>query len=103
MTHTAPLGPREPLKDAFANELIGSSVRLRVDDANGHSYGTGTIIDARSGEALVITCGHLFRDSQGKGPVMVELFEATPEGVRVVAQVPGAGHRLQLGPRSSAW
>ena len=89
MTHTAPLGPREPLKDAFSNELIGSSVRLRVDDANGHSYGTGTIIDSRSGEALVITCGHLFRDSKGKGPVMVELFTATPDGARVVAQVPG--------------
>jgi hypothetical protein len=83
------LGPREPLKDAYSNELINSSVRLRVDDPGGHSYGTGTIIDARSGEALVITCGHLFRDSKGKGPVMVELFAATPEGVRVVAQVPG--------------
>jgi thiol-disulfide isomerase/thioredoxin len=89
MTHTAPLGPREPLRDAFSNQLVNSSVRLRVDDPGGHSYGTGTIIDARGGEALVITCGHLFRDSQGKGPVMVELFVATPEGVRVVAQVPG--------------
>ncbi len=89
MTHTAPLGPREPLKDALANQLISTSVRLRVDDANGHSYGTGTIIDSRSGEALVITCGHLFRDSQGKGPVTVELFESTPDGARVIAEVPG--------------
>lgn len=89
MTHTAPLGPREPLKDAFAAELICSSVRLRVDDAKGHSYGTGTIIDARSGEALIITCGHLFRDSQGKGPVTVELFESNPDGARVIAQLPG--------------
>ncbi len=89
MTHTAPIGPREPLKDEFANQLIGSSVRLRVDDPTGHSYGTGTIIDSRSGEALVITCGHLFRDSKGQGPVMVELFTATPDGAQVVAQVPG--------------
>lgn len=86
---TAPLGPREPLHDAFANELIGSSVRLRVDDAKGHSYGTGTIVDSRSGEALIITCGHLFRDSQGKGPVMVELFTATPDGTQVIEQVTG--------------
>ena len=64
-------------------------MRLRVDDPTGHSYGTGTIIDARSGEALVITCGHLFRDSKGKGPITVELFAATPEGVRVVGQVAG--------------
>jgi hypothetical protein len=88
VTKAAPIGAREPLNDAFAHQLIGSSVRLRVDDPGGHSYGTGTIIDARSGEALVITCGHLFRDSKGKGAVMVELFAATPEGVRVVEQVP---------------
>lgn len=90
VTKAAPIGAREPLNDAFAHQLIGSSVRLRVDDPGGHSYGTGTIIDARSGEALVITCGHLFRDSQGKGAVMVELFAATPEGVRVVEQVPAS-------------
>jgi thiol-disulfide isomerase/thioredoxin len=87
VTKAAPIGAREPLNDPFAHQLISSSVRLRVDDPGGHSYGTGTIIDARSGEALVITCGHLFRDSQGKGAVMVELFTATPEGVRVVEQV----------------
>jgi thiol-disulfide isomerase/thioredoxin len=89
VTHASALTPREPLKDAFAGQLISSSVRLRVDDPKGHSYGTGTIIDARSGEALVITCGHLFRDSQGKGPILVELFESTPDGARVIAQVPG--------------
>lgn len=89
VTHTSVVSPREPLKDAFAGELISVSVRLRVEDPKGHSYGTGTIIDARQGEALVITCGHLFRDSQGKGAVLVELFEMTAEGARVVAQVPG--------------
>ena len=88
VTKAAPIGSREPLNDPFAHQLISSSVRLRVDDPGGHSYGTGTIIDARSGEALVITCGHLFRDSKGKGAIMVELFAATPEGVRVVEQVP---------------
>jgi thiol-disulfide isomerase/thioredoxin len=81
--------PRVESKDEFSSELISSSVRLRVDDASGHSYGTGTIIDARSGEALIITCGHLFRDSKGKGPILVELFAATPQGVRVVGKVPG--------------
>jgi S1-C subfamily serine protease len=69
--------------------LIGASVRLRVEDAAGHAYGTGTLIDAREGEALVITCGHLFRESKGKGTLTVELFEATPRGPRSVGQVPG--------------
>jgi hypothetical protein len=87
--HSDAAVPRAAPKDEFSSELISSSVRLRVDDSAGHSYGTGTIIDARSGEALIITCGHLFRDSKGKGPVLVELFAATPQGVRVVGKVPG--------------
>jgi hypothetical protein len=69
--------------------LLSATVRLHVEDASGRSFGTGTIIDARSGEALVITCGHLFRASQGKGTVMVDLFEAGPQGLRVAGQVPG--------------
>lgn len=70
--HTDALPPEEarPLR---------SSVRIKVDDAAGQSFGTGTIIDARQGEALVLTCGHLFRDSGGKGPITVELFgEGSP-------------------------
>ncbi len=72
-----------------AGSLISSSVRIRVDDASGRSYGTGTIIDARSGAALVVTCGHLFRDSKGEGPVVIELFEMGAAGPQVVAEVPG--------------
>lgn len=71
------------------DELLLSSVRIRVEEPGGHSYGSGTIIDARSGEALVVTCGHLFRESAGKRPVTVELLQNTPEGVRVVGQVSG--------------
>jgi thiol-disulfide isomerase/thioredoxin len=67
----------------------GRSVRLRVEDAQGQSHGTGTIIDAREGEALVITCGHLFRESKGEGPVTVELFETGPQGVRLVEKLTG--------------
>ena len=71
--------------------LLSVSVRLKVQDKSGSSFGTGTIIDARSGEALVLTCGHLFRDAEG-GPsprVMVELFQAVGSGVQVVERVPG--------------
>ena len=52
VTHTETLSPRQPLHDPLASKLINSSVRLRVDDSTGRSYGTGTIIDSRSGEAL---------------------------------------------------
>ncbi len=53
---------------------VDSTVRIRVDDPKGLSWGTGTIIDTYNGEALILTCGHIFRESQGKGPVEVHLF-----------------------------
>ncbi|TKJ29945.1 MAG: hypothetical protein CEE40_06560, partial [Chloroflexi bacterium B3_Chlor] len=72
--------PNEPtVSDA---RRIGASVRLRIKDGRGQSLGTGTIIDARGGEALILTCGHIFRDSQGKGAIQVDLFG--PDGVRTV-------------------
>ena len=55
-------------------ELIAASVRIRVQDPKGQSCGTGTIIDAREGWALVLTCGHIFRDFDGKGRMEVDLF-----------------------------
>jgi S1-C subfamily serine protease len=58
--------------------LVAASVRLRIKDAQGQSCGSGTIIDARKGEALILTCGHLFRDSQGKGPIEVDVFGPAP-------------------------
>lgn len=70
-------------------KLLSSSVRLTVDDGNARSHGTGTVIDARQGQALVITCGHLFRDSKGEKPVGVELYEVGPQGPRVVEQIQG--------------
>ena len=51
-----------------------ATVRMRVYDATGYGIGTGTIIDARNGEALIITCGHLFRDSNRQTRVEVDLF-----------------------------
>ncbi len=56
--------------------LIAATVRLQVQDSGGRSCGSGTIIDsnAREGKALILTCGHIFRDSQGKGPITVDLF-----------------------------
>jgi thiol-disulfide isomerase/thioredoxin len=70
----APL--QSPLGDAT---LLAASVRLRVEDPNGHSCGSGTIIDARAGgEALVLTCGHLFRDSKGTGKIEVDVFGPAP-------------------------
>ena len=54
--------------------MLAASVRLRIEDPDGRSCGSGTIIDSRGGEALILTCGHIFRDSKGKGRIEVDLF-----------------------------
>jgi S1-C subfamily serine protease len=54
---------------------LAASVRITVDDERGSSFGSGTIVDQREGAALVLTCGHIFRESQGKGKITVELFD----------------------------
>jgi thiol-disulfide isomerase/thioredoxin len=67
---------------ALENRLMNATARLLVEDGKGVSRGTGTVIDCRQGEALILTCGHIFRDSQGKGRVEVDLFgPGAPRGV----------------------
>jgi thiol-disulfide isomerase/thioredoxin len=71
----------QPKSDA---ELIAVTARLRIEDAHGWSCGSGTIIDSRQGQALILTCGHVFRDSKGQGQVEVDLF-----GVNAAEKIPG--------------
>lgn len=81
-----------------------ATVRLRVFDGHGYGAGTGTIIDTHGEEALVLTCGHLFRDTRGEGKIEVDLFiagevktvigqlidyEATDRDIALVAIRPG--------------
>lgn len=63
----------QPTKQ-LEEKLIAASVRLRIEDPDGNSVGSGTIIDCREGEALVLTCGHIFRDSKGRGTVLIDTF-----------------------------
>ena len=64
----------------LGNTALAATVRLKVEDSEGWGFGTGTIIDvhyneeAKAYEALVVTCGHLFRESQGKGKITVDHF-----------------------------
>ncbi|TWT81879.1 Thioredoxin [Planctomycetes bacterium CA13] len=51
-----------------------ATVRLRVHDGRGYGAGTGTIVDTHGEEALVLTCGHLFRETKGQGKIEVDLF-----------------------------
>lgn len=65
---------RPGISDHAKQRAMQASVRLRVEDPTGNSFGTGTVIDSRGEEALVITCAHLFRDSSGQGQIQVDLF-----------------------------
>jgi thiol-disulfide isomerase/thioredoxin len=51
-----------------------ATVRLKVEDATGYGFGTGTVIDTHDSEALVVTCGHLFRESKGQGKITADVF-----------------------------
>jgi thiol-disulfide isomerase/thioredoxin len=68
---------------ALEQRLLSATARLRVGDPDGASWGTGTVVDCRQGEALILTCGHIFRDSAGKGMIEVDLFG--PRGPRGLA------------------
>jgi thiol-disulfide isomerase/thioredoxin len=69
--------------DATAR-TIAASVRLRIEDHHGQSVGSGTVIDAREGEALILTCGHVFREFKEGGRILVDFF-----GAQAPQKVPG--------------
>lgn len=69
---------------AHAATVLDASVIVRVaDGGNMFSGGSGTIIDGRNGHSLVITNGHLFRDSQSK-QVSVQLRDGRVVAGRLV-------------------
>lgn len=74
---------------AGTGPLTAATVRITVSDPEGHSTGTGSIVDAREGEALVLTCGHLFRASGGQGAIELSLFTEGPGGAEVQGKVTG--------------
>jgi thiol-disulfide isomerase/thioredoxin len=80
---SAPLVTEPAAPSGIEQRLMHATARLRVEDKSGASWGTGTVIDCRQGEALILTCGHILRDSSGKGMVTVDLF--APGAARGVA------------------
>ena len=59
--------------------LLASTVRIRVQTSF-CDYGTGTIIDSRNNSALILTCGHLFREyaKEKGGKIEVDMFGESP-------------------------
>ena len=74
--------------------LLAATAKITIEDAQGKSVGTGTIVDSRSGEALILTCGHLFRSSDGKGPITVTTYQVGAAGATPSASY--AGHLIEF-------
>jgi len=55
-------------------DYLSVSARLKVTDAQGVNVGSGTVIDSRPGQSLVLTCGHIFRNMDAESSIEVELF-----------------------------
>lgn len=67
--NSIPVDPRITQQKALA-----ASVRLRIESETAQSNGSGTVIWSQNGEALVITCGHIFRDMKNGDQVFVDFY-----------------------------
>ncbi len=70
-TSTLHEGTRRPANQS-EERALNATVRLKVEDPEGISYATGTVIHSHQGECLVLTCGHVFRDANGAGEITAE-------------------------------
>ena len=55
--------------NAAESRAMAATVKIQVEDPEGISYATGTVIHTHQNESLVMTCGHVFRDSEGTGVI----------------------------------
>ncbi|MEM7474380.1 MAG: serine protease, partial [Planctomycetota bacterium] len=83
---TASVAPALSPEQAMARAQL-ATVRIRVDEGNTVAHGTGTVIDVHGSEALVLTCGHLFRDMKPGTILSVDLFAGTPQEVSIASQL----------------
>jgi S1-C subfamily serine protease len=120
---TVPMPSRPSGQSAAVDDALAATVRIKVVDDTGQSFGTGTIIDSHDGEVLILTCGHIFRNTGEHATVLCDLFtKNAPQGIPgklishdlrrdiglvsfrpgvpvKVIPVGGSGHRPQAGDR----
>ena len=68
----------------LGNRLLAASVRIKISVGGGNDVGSGTMIHAEGPDVLVLTCGHVFRDSNGQGKIAIDMY-----GPGAPQQVPG--------------
>lgn len=63
-----------PPNAADLSPTMAASTRIRIRDKSGENFGSGTIIDSRAGNTIVLTCGHIFRDLDSSSVIEVDVF-----------------------------
>ncbi len=81
------VSPQSVSPQRAIGRAAAATVRIRVDEANTTAYGTGTIVDVHGEEALILTCGHLFRDMNAGSQLTIDLFPGTPQEVNLPSQL----------------
>ncbi|MBX3416370.1 MAG: trypsin-like peptidase domain-containing protein [Pirellulaceae bacterium] len=79
-------GTRQPAND-HEHVAMQATVRLKIDEGNSFSFGTGTIIHSHDGECLVLTCGHLFRESGQRGVLTADVNWTGDKPITVPAEL----------------
>ena len=83
---TMHIGTRQPANEA-ERRAMAATVRIQVEDAEGISTATGTVIHSHGGESLVMTCGHVFREAQGRGVITADVNWLSEQPKRVPGEL----------------
>jgi hypothetical protein len=84
--------PRQLTVEQAIARAAAATVRIKIEEAESIAYGTGTIIDVHGNEALVLTCGHMFRELANESApldsrISVDLFAGTPRETSAPAKL----------------
>jgi len=90
LTANLPASQPEPKQLSLEQSIAraaAATVRIKVEEENTTAFGTGTVVDVHGTEALVLTCGHLFRDMKPGSQLSVDLFAGTPQEINALARL----------------
>ena len=73
----------DPATQAFAD--LPYVVRIRIKDSSGVNFGTGSVILSKSGQAVILTAGHIFKKFDEKSKIEVDIFNSKTGKVETVS------------------
>jgi len=60
--------------EILTRDPMVASIRIRITDKGGVNLGSGTIIESKLAQTLILTCGHIFRNFQDDSLIEVDVF-----------------------------